>query len=102
MNDLQSEGLLEGVEIAIAVEQRMRVLETERRNEAIDGLSNSPASGTQFAVVSSGRLRKLNAAGVEDLEAAHGAKDLRGGSIVRDSLEHLAYRQVEQPQTLPL
>jgi hypothetical protein len=53
MNDLQSEDVLEGVEIAIAVEQRMRVLETERRDEAIDGLPDGPPASAQAAIVDS-------------------------------------------------
>ena len=70
MNDLQSEDVLEGVEIAIAVEQRMRVLETERCDDAIDGLPDGPPAGTQAAIVSRSRLRQSDAAGVEDLETA--------------------------------
>ena len=42
------------------------------------------------------------AAGVEDLETAERAKDLSGGGIGRDALEHLAHRQVEPPQALAL
>ncbi len=102
MNDLQSEDVLEGVEIAIAVEQRMRVLETERRDEAIDCLPDGPPASAQAAIVSRSRLRESDAAGVEDLETAKCAKDSSGGGIGRDALEHLAHRQVEQPQTAAL
>jgi len=99
MNDLQSEDVLERVEIAVAVEQGMRVLETERRYEAIDGLPDGPPGGAQCAIVSRRRLRQRDAAGVEDLETPKCAKDVSGGGIRRDALEHFAHREVEQPQT---
>ena len=70
MNDLQSENVLKGVEVAIAVEQRMRVLETERRDEAIDGLPDGPPPSAQAAIVSSGRLRESDAA-VEAYDGHH-------------------------------
>lgn len=46
MHDLQSKDVLEGVEVAIAVEQRMRVLEAERGDEAIDSLPDLLARRT--------------------------------------------------------
>ena len=70
MNDPQSKGVLEGVEIAIAVEQRMRMLDTERRDEAIDGFPDGPPAGPQAAIVPRGGLREGDAAGVEDFETA--------------------------------
>ncbi len=76
MHDLQPENILERVEVAIAVQQSVRVLETERRDEAVDGLADRSPAGTQAAKVSRGRLR--------------------------DPLEHLAHSQVEQPQTLAI
>lgn len=95
MNDLQSKDVLERVEIAIVVEQRVRVLETERRDETIDGLADGPPASAQAATVLCGRLRERNSARFEDLESAQRAKDLGGGGIGRDALEHLAHRQVE-------
>ena len=92
MNDLQSENLLEGVEIAIAMEQRMRVLETKCRNEAIDCFPDRPPTSTQAAIVSRCRLREFDAAGVEDLETAQCPKNSSSGGIGRDALEHLADR----------
>jgi len=50
MHDLQPEDVLEGVEVAIAVEQRVRVLETERRDQAVDGLADRSPAGTQAAI----------------------------------------------------
>lgn len=70
MNDLQIEDLLERVEIAIAVEQRMRVLETERRDEAVDRLPHRPSASAQTAIVSRSRLRERDAASLEDLKTA--------------------------------
>lgn len=70
MNDLQSKDVLERVEIAIAVEQRMRVLETERRNEAIDALADRSPARTQGAIVPRSGLRESDATGVEDFETA--------------------------------
>ena len=48
----------------------MRVLETERRDKAIDCLPGCPRAGTQAAIVSRSRLRESDTAGVEDLETA--------------------------------
>jgi len=42
-NDPQSELLFEWVEVAISVQQHVIVLETERRDQAIDGLSDGVA-----------------------------------------------------------
>ena len=70
MHDLQPEDVLERVEVAIAVEQRVRVLEAERRDEAVDGLADGAPAGTQAAMISRSRLRESDATGVEDFEAA--------------------------------
>lgn len=84
MHDLQSEDVLEGVEITVAVEQCMRVLETERRDEAVDCLAARSPAGTQAAIVSRSRRRESDASGVEDFETTERAKDLGGGGIGRD------------------
>jgi len=68
MHDLQSEDVLERVEIAIAVEQHMRVLETERRDEAVDGLADRSPARTQGAIVSRSGFRERDATGVKDLK----------------------------------
>lgn len=81
MNDLQVENVLESVEIAIAMQQGVRVLEAERRDEAIDRLPDRPPVSAQRPIVSRGRLRESHAAGVEDLEAAQPPKDSRGDRI---------------------
>lgn len=70
MDDLQSEYILEGVEVSVAVEQRMRVREAERRDEAIDCLPNGASVRAQAAIVSRRRFREHDASGVEDLETA--------------------------------
>lgn len=102
MHDLQSEDVLEWVEVAIAVEQRVRMLEAERRDEAVDGLAERSPVRTQGAIVPRSGLRESDATGIEDFETAQRAENSSGGGIGRDALEHCAHREAEQPQALAL
>jgi len=44
MHHLQAQEFLEGVEVAVVVEQGVLLLDAERRDEAIDGFSNGSPS----------------------------------------------------------
>jgi hypothetical protein len=50
MNNTQTELLFEGIEIAVAVKQRMAFAETEDRNQAADRLPNGMAACSQKAI----------------------------------------------------
>ena len=47
MNDLQVQQFFEGVKVAVGVEERMRVAQAERRDEAVDRLPDRAASLTE-------------------------------------------------------
>ncbi len=68
-HNLQLLELLEGIEVAVAVEQGVVVLDAERGNEAVDGLSNGPAPRPQMPVVLRRTCGEIDAAGHEDLES---------------------------------
>lgn len=70
MNDLQAKDIFEWVEIAVAVEESMGVLETERCDEANDGLPDGPPVGAQGVIVPCSGLRERDVTGLEDLETA--------------------------------
>ena len=54
MNYLELQQLFEGVKVAVGVEERMCVVQAERRDEAVDRLPDRAASLTELAVVACG------------------------------------------------
>src|SRR5688572_15895706 len=56
MNHVQVQEFLKGVEVAVAVEQGVMVLDAERGDEAVDGLSNRSAPRAEVAEVAGGGI----------------------------------------------
>ncbi len=83
MHDLQIEELLEGIEVAVAVEQCVVVLDAERGDEAVDGLPIGLASRAESSVVARRGGRESDPAGLEELEPAQVAEDavVAGGLV---------------------
>src|SRR5688572_10667139 len=96
MHHLQVEQFLEGVEVAVFVEQGVILLDAERGDEAVDGLSNRSASRAEVAVVAGGGNGKLDPAGLEDLEAPQVTHHTHRLSVCREPLEDFAGHQVEE------
>jgi hypothetical protein len=68
MNDVEPEQLLEGIEIAVAMKQRMTLPYAERRDQAIDCLSNGSALRSEGTVVLRCRTGELRASSLEDVQ----------------------------------
>lgn len=66
MDDGQLEELLEGIEVSIAVEQRVMFAQTEGGDQAVDGLSHRVTTTLKGAIVTRRVAGKRNAAGFED------------------------------------
>ena len=95
MHHGQTEQLFKRIEVVVAVQERVAFAQTERRDKALDGLSNRPALGAKNTVIAGGLCSKVQAAGPEKLEASQIPQNTRGVFISRESLENLADRQVE-------
>ncbi len=100
MHHAQAEQLLERIEVAVTVQQRMTATETERRDQAVDGLANGPPPGTQSAVVPRRSHRELNATRLEDLETSQISEHASGFLMGGETLQNLADHQVEQCKRL--
>lgn len=78
MNHTQTEVLLEGIEVAVAVKKGMTVGEAERRDQAIERFAYRFAPATQRSVVSGRSGREFEAARFKDLELAKLPQDIGG------------------------
>jgi len=76
--------------------------DAERRNEAIDGLTNGASSPPQRAVIACGLAGQVDAAGFEHFESQQEFLDLFGRVVVAETLEHFAEDDVGQRETLPI
>ncbi len=100
MNDDQVEELLEGVEIAVAVQERMTFAEAERRDETIDGLANSPPLRSQQTVVGRRVRRQDDSSGFEDLKPLQLPEHPRRFAVGWNALKNLTHHQIEQTESL--
>ena len=90
VNDLQLQEFFEGVEVAVGVEERMRVAQAERRDEAVDGLPDRAASLTELAGVARGGRAEFDATGFENFELSQSTQHAGGIVVGRESLQDLA------------
>ena len=100
MHHGQTEQLFKRIEIVIAVLERVAFTQAECRDKAVDGLANRTALGAKTTVIAGDRCSKLQAAGLEQLEAPQVPQNTRSFFIGRESLKDLADHQVEQPERL--
>jgi hypothetical protein len=100
MHHAQTDQLLEWIEVTVAVQERVTVTKAERRNEAVDGLANGTALGSEPAVILGGSDSQFNATRFEDLETAQIAQNACGFFIGRQALENLTDHQIEQSKSL--
>ena len=99
MNDVQSAELLEDIEIAIAVEQRMLMADAIRRDQKIDGLPDRAAGGAKGPVMPGGIQGDRHIGHVENFERRQLGVNERGFAIVTKSLQQLG--QDDRRQTEP-
>lgn len=98
MHHAQADQILERIEVAITMQQRMPSAEAERRDQAVDGLANDAPLGTESAVVLCGSHREVNATGFEVVEASQVSEDSRGFPVGGETLQDLADHHVQQPR----
>lgn len=90
MNDGEGEELFEGVEVAVAVKERVTVAEAESGDEAVDCFADRVAAAAEKPEIFRGVDGELFAAGLEDGEFAKIAQNAREGFVVANALEDLA------------
>lgn len=101
MHHAQAEQLLEWFEVAVAVQERMTVAETECRDETVNGLANGASLRSESAVIPGRSHSELNTTSLEDFEASQILQHANGFFIGRETLQDLAEHQVEQAKRLP-
>lgn len=94
MHHPQPELMLESIEVAVALKKFVSCSQTERRNEAVDGLADGEPSATQEVIVLSGRQGKLTSAGFENGEPVKVAPKLMKCGLTADALKNLAVNQI--------
>jgi hypothetical protein len=102
MHDHESKELLEGLEIAVAVQEHVTFAKAERGDEAVNRLANGSPAGAKVAIVARRSGGELDSAGLEDLEFAEVAQHSGGLVLRREPLEDLAEHEIEKPHRLTL
>jgi hypothetical protein len=78
------------------------VAQTERRNQAVDGLPNGVTAASQGAIVPCRLERQGDATRVKYLTLRQRSVDLPGDHIVPNALKHFAEDDVGQPEALAI
>ena len=86
MDDVQAELLLEDIEVAIAMQQRMVVADAVRRNQQIDGLADGAAGIAKEPIMLRCIDRQLDVMELEDLEFVKLGVDERRLAVIAKSL----------------
>jgi len=97
---MQSEQLLERIEVAVAVQERMTLPEAERGDQAVNRFANGATLRTESAVVACSRCREIDATCLEDRETPKIAEHASGFLIGREPLENLTDHEVDQSERL--
>ncbi len=84
------------------MKQGVTLFNTERGDEAINGLPHRMALRTQAAKIARGGKRKLRTPCLKDLEATQSTMDLNKRTVVRDALQDFTKNQVGEAKTLPV
>ena len=102
MEHREPEKRLERIEVSIAMQECVPFTQTERRNQAVDGLSHRVTAVPKSAIVAGRLSRQRNAARLEHLELCQLLLNLIGGQLVADTLQHLAEDEIDQSKSLAL
>jgi hypothetical protein len=100
MDDLEPEVLLEGIEVAVAVKQRMSFEKAKGRNQAVDRFADGMAALPEEAVVLCRGNRQIFSTGPEDGELQQFAASAPECCFVADTLQDLAKDEVSQAEWL--
>lgn len=94
MHDSQPEVVLKGVEVAVAVEERVAFVDAEGCYQAIDLPPNGVPGLTKGPVILGSLDRKLLAAGIEYIELRESILHLQENLVIANSLQHFHKDQV--------
>jgi hypothetical protein len=94
MQDIESQALLEGVEVAVSMEQAVAMLHAKSCNGTVCRLSHGDALGSQKTVIGRGCDGHFFTARIEDLEAPHLAKNGCKVPLVPEALQELTKNKV--------
>jgi len=84
------------------MQKGMALSNAERRNEAVDRLTNGATSPSQRSVIACGLAGQIDAAGFEYFESQQEFLDLFGRGVVAETLQHFTEDDVGQRETLPI
>jgi hypothetical protein len=94
MQDIESQALLEGVEVAVSMEQAVTLLNAKSCNGTVCSLSHGDSLRSQKSVIGRGCDGHFLAARIEDLVAPHLAKDACKVPLVPEALQELTKNEI--------
>jgi hypothetical protein len=94
MYDLKAQYLLEGIEIAITVQEFVFRLQTESGNQTINRLPNRIAPFSQVAIIVGGSDGKSVTTGSKNLKVQELTLRVREGILVPDALQHFTKDEI--------
>lgn len=94
MYDLKAQYLLEGIEIAITVQEFVFRLQTESGNQTINGLPNRIAPFSQVAKIVGCSDGKSVTTGSKNLKVQELTLRAREGILVPDALQHFTKDEI--------
>ena len=102
MNYGEIEQTFERIEITITVQQRMPVMQAERRDEAVNRLADGVATGAEQPIIARGGSCQLDAARLEDLYRQQVALECRRRRVISNALQQLTQDDVRHAQSLAI
>lgn len=86
MHNLQAEILFEGIEVAVAMKQRVSGLQAEGCDQTVDGLTHCEATLAQPAIVLGGGNCQIGSPSLEDLKILQSATHIRKRGVASNTL----------------
>jgi hypothetical protein len=97
MYDLKAQYLLEGIEIAVTVQEFVFRLQTEGGNQTINRLPNCIAPFLQVAIIQGGSDGKSLTTGLKNLKVQKLTLRACEGILIPDALQHFTKDEIRQP-----
>jgi len=94
MYDLKAQYPLEGIEIAITVQEFVSRLQTEGGNQTINRLPNRIAPISQVTIIVGGSDGKSVTTGSKNLKVQELTLRAREGTLVPDALQHFTKNEI--------
>jgi hypothetical protein len=102
MQDPETEEILKGVEITVAMEQLVFAQQTKRGNQTVDGFADRVAAPAQVSIVLCGRYRQGAAAVLKNMEFQEGPLNPGKLGCISDALQDLTQDKICKPKPLPV